>query len=286
MISRKISLTVILVLMSSSSAWSSAWVPEPGHGYAKLWLKWLPGTGYHSGDGETINLGAYHELFLNAYGEVGIAPRVGLWLHAPIVNQFWLEDPIRDEVEHHVSIGDPTLGVRAQVIRSGRFALAADVAFRAPLADADPVQTVYREDGNQEAVAALRVGLGVWDIIGGISAGYGWDRAYVVLATRAIFRTGDFDTVFTWHAEGGGTVGKWGLRGRVTGWHPLGDGSAPYHETPSGIGNGTRYIGVAFEVDYAVTDRWWLGLSVEGGVAGVERQIGGPPISLFAATAF
>lgn len=279
-------LAALVLLASASSAWASAWVPEPGHGYAKLWLKWLPGIGYHTGDGETVQVGAYHELFLNVYGEVGIAPRLAVWLHAPLVNQFWLEDPIRDEIEHHISVGDPTLGFRAQLVQAGRFVLAVDVATRAPLADSEPVQTLYGVEGDRDAVGALRVGLGVWDVIGGVSAGYGWDRAYAVVAARAIYRTGDFDTVLTWTAEGGGTVGKWGLRGRVTGWHPLGNGSAPYHETPSGIGNGTSYVGAALEADYALTDQWWLGVTFEGGLGGVKRQIGGPPISLFVATAF
>lgn len=75
-------------------------------------------------------------------------------------------------------------------------------------------------------------------------------------------------------------------RARVTGHYALGNGDAPPDETPSGLGNGTSYTGAALEGDYRIGDRWFVGLSLEGGLFLIQRQTGGPVVSVYLATKF
>ena len=280
-------LTIILLCIAvPAPAVAGAWAPQPGSGYAKLWAKWLLGFGYHDGSGETISLGSYHEVAANAYGEFGLLPGLGIWLHAPLLQVFLLEDTRVGEVQSHFSPGDPTLGLTWQFLDSGRMAASFEVGARAPVADGEPVQDVFSAEGDKPQVGALRVGLGVWDVIAGLSWGIGFGNAYAAASLRGIYRTGDFDTVLTWSVEAGGNAGKWGLRGRLIGWHPLDNGTAIRHETPSGIANGTSYAAIVLEADYPLNDAWRVGMSVEGGVCCVRRQIGGAPVSLYFSTVY
>ncbi|MCA9583096.1 MAG: hypothetical protein KC416_14960, partial [Myxococcales bacterium] len=71
---------------------------------------------------------------------------------------------------------------------------------------------------------------------------------------------------------------------RVTSLSPLKNGSARRDESPSGIGNGTSYIGFAMEFDYEFVERWYIGMTFEGGVANIRRQTGGPVLTAYLAT--
>ena len=44
---------LVAAQLAQPAAHAGPWVPSPGEGYAKAWLKWLPGIGYHTGDGRT-----------------------------------------------------------------------------------------------------------------------------------------------------------------------------------------------------------------------------------------
>src|SRR5690606_25305860 len=57
----------LVVLAPASEAAAGPWAPEPGHGYAKLWLRYLYGFDYRAGDGTTYGYGAYHEASLSVY---------------------------------------------------------------------------------------------------------------------------------------------------------------------------------------------------------------------------
>ena len=268
-------------------AHAGPWTPEPGHGYAKLWLKWLPGFGYHAGDGATHGFGSYHELFFSGYGELGIAPRVALTLHAPFLQSYCLEDPRSGTVSSHVGVGDPALGVRWQALKLGRFAGALELRVRAPLGEREPVQTVYGTDAGNPAVGELRIGAGVWDLEADLDFGYGWDRVYLAGAFGAIARTGGFDDVIVWSAEIGARFSDhWSGRVRLHGYHSVRNGTEPRAESPSGTGNGTTYTGFALEGEWTFVPKWQLGLTFEGGLLGVRRQTGGPVVSVFLATAW
>jgi hypothetical protein len=109
-----------------------------------------------------------------------------------------------------------------------------------------------------------------------VAAGAGW-----------VARTGGYDHALVWTAELGGTFSET-LSGRIrlSGYHSIRTGDDPRDESPSGIGNGTSYTGVAIEGEWQFTERWYLGLTLEGGALGVRRQTGGPVISPFLATRF
>lgn len=277
-----------LVLLSAASAHAAAWAPQPGHGYAKVWMRWLPGFSYHAGDGQSHDYPAYHEISFTAYGEVGLVQRLAAIVHLPLVNVFTLADPTTGTTGLHVSAGDPTIGLRLQPLRLGRFVAAVEASVRAPIASSDPVQIVYGTGSPiPRPIGELRVGAGVWDVFARIAVGYGWDRAYVAASGAYVYRTGGFDGAVTWTAEGGGRLSeRWSARVRLTRWHPLGDGTAPRAESPSGIGNGTSYLGFAVEADWRFSDRWYVGGTLEGGIAYIRRQTGGPVLSAYVAAAF
>lgn len=279
-----------LASASPSVARAGPWAPEPGHGYVKLWLKWLPGFWFLDAAGEQHDYGGYHELFLSTYAEVGLAPRVALALHAPLVQSFHLQDPRDGSWRSHLTPGDPTLSLRWQFLAIDRFVMGAEAGVRAPFARAGPVQTFYGTDEGNPVLGALQIGTGVWDVPLSLGAGYGWDSVYLAGSLGYVVRSDGYDHVLTWTVEGGATpAAQWGVRGRVTGWHSLdvwiGE-EAPGHLSPSGIGNGTNYIGFAVEADYQLQPNYFVGLTIEGGIAAITRQTGGPVISLYFAHRF
>ena len=280
---------VACITLVPSSANASPWSPAPGHGYAKLWLKWLYGFGYHGADGDTTNYGAYNEVFLNGYGEVGVLPRLAVTLHFPFAELFTLEDTRNGDTRRHFTVGDPALGLRYQVLSLGRFAASLEAFQRAPLAPAGVKQGVYSKDddatGDKERIGGLRIGSGVWDTYGGLSLGYGWNRIYLAGSGGYTVRTGGYHDVANWTAEVGGSYSQnWQGRMRVTGFHSLDDGTAPRANSPSGVGNGTNYLGFAIETEYQFKPRWYAGFALQGGGGLIRRQSGGPVTDLYVAT--
>ena len=283
--------TIILLVISfllPSMAQAGPWTPAPLSGYAKAWVKWLPGFGFHTGDSQTLDYGAYNEIALNVYGELGVFRGVAVWLHAPLLQIFTLADPRPGQgSSKHVSIGDPALGLRWQALNIGRVVAALSLGIRIPIADADPVQTVYGTDPGNPQIGELKVGAGVVNLPASISVGYGGDRFHLAGEVGYRYRSGDFDHDLLWGVEGGFRFSKrWSGLLRVSGVHAIDVGAAPRHLSPSGIGNGTSYIGIALEGGFAISKRLTIGASLEGGLLAVRRQSGGPVISLYAATAF
>ena len=274
-----------LFLLAPARAHAGAWVPEPGSGYVKLWSKWLYGFGYHDGDDNTIDYGAYHELFLATYGEYGVLPGLALTWQLDLARAAWLEDPRDSESESHVTVGDPRLGARVQLLREGRFALAGELSALAPLANDDPLQEFAYADGT--VAGQRRLGAGGWELGAGRGAGLGFDGWYTQAGAGYLLRTDGFDDVVQLSVEGGGDiVTDVGARLRVVGHLPIEASDAPYVDNPAGIGNGVSYLGFALEADYQLVDGFYLGLTLEGGLGLIRRQTGGPVFSLYGAHAF
>jgi hypothetical protein len=273
--------------LSPSAASAGPWVPEPGEGYAKLWVKWLYGFGLRDGDGTYYELGTYNELFVSTYGEVGLVRNLAMYWHTDLLRTFYLEDLTTGSPDVHAGPGDPALGFRYQLVSAGRFVSAIEAFTRAPLASGDPVQPVLsREEGNPQ-IGELRIGAGAWDVGGGVSVGYGWDRFYAAASGAVIYRSEGYDDVITWTAEGGYNGGNgFAIRARLTGFHSLGNGSAPYPLSPSGQGNGTNYVGFAIETDWELWPTTFVGVTFEGGIAAIRRQTGGPVIDVYVAKKF
>ncbi len=279
-------------------ALAGPWTPAPGHGYAKLWLKWLPGFGYHDAKGDLIDYGKYNEVFLNGYGEVGLLPKLGATLHFPFAQFFSLEDTRTGDTERHFTIGDPALGLRYQALSLGRFAASLEGFVRSPLAPAGKQQPMYEKRDTEvtdpdtgmkttfkRQIGDLRIGTGVFDLYAGAAVGYGFDRMYLAGSGGYMVRTGGYDDAINWTAEIGGRYSeRWQGRCRMSGVNPLTNGTAPRGNSPSGIGNSTRYLGFSIETEYQFKPRWFAGFGLQGGAGLLARQTGGPVIDLYVAT--
>jgi hypothetical protein len=279
---------LLIFLALPGTAQAGPWTPSPGDGYAKLWLKWFYGIGYHDAAGHTTDYGRYNELFLATYGEIGAADGFAVFWHTDLVRIFTLDDPVSGR-ETHATPGDPAIGVRWRFLQADRYVMAFEAAVRAPLADDDRVQEVHSAEGDGQRIGFLRIGAGVWDFATSLHAGYAFDRVYVAGSVGHILRGDGYDDVFTWTAEVGARFGeRWSGRLRLTGHHALDENRAPYDESPSGIGNGTSYTGAAVEVECEVVPDGWVGFAIEGSarIIEIERQSGGPVVSVYGATRF
>ncbi|MCP4868747.1 MAG: hypothetical protein GY898_08515 [Proteobacteria bacterium] len=286
------------LLLLPATAAAGPWTPEPGGGYAKVWLHWLPGFGYNPGpeaadDGiEGPQLyGVYNEVAVGTYAELGLVDGVALAAHWMPVRTFLLGDPrAGSPAKFHASIGEPLVGIKVRPVQYKRFVLGFEGAIRAPTGRNRPVQEVYGIADGNPLIGALRIDSGSWDATVGTSAGLGFDRWYGAASAAWTWRSEGFDSVLSWSIEAGrGSLGKKGLwsgRVRIAGNHPLGDGTADYHASPSGLGNGSHYIGFTLEVERAITPGWWVGLSLAGGLVPVLRQTGGPAITVSLAHTF
>ncbi len=280
------------LLLTPDSAAAGPWVPAPGEGYAKLWLKWLYGFGFADGDGFRFDFGGYNELFLATYGEVGLIQEdeIGLavvW-QTDLMRTFYLRDQRADQLHAHVAPGDPAAGLRLRFLKIDRFRMAFQAMVRAPLASGAEVQPVYSTEPPHAEIGRLRVGTGSWDFPLELSIGYGFDSGFYLAGSGGyMIRSESYDHVLLWTAEGGVTTASgFGIRGRLTGFHSIGNGSAPRALSPSGQGNGTTYVGFAVETDWQVVPHWYVGLAFEGAFFLVRRQSGGPVIDLYVATRF
>ncbi len=282
--------------LSASSA-SAQWTPQPGHGYVKIWAKWLLGFGYVDGDGDYNGYQNYHELFLATYGDVGIVDGLALFWHTDIVRGFTLRDPVADELRGHVTGGDPALGLRWRFLLRDRLAMALVGSVRAPLIQrTGERQVVYErhpgDDGVYDRVGGLRIGAGTWDLTAGLKVGYAFDTWFLGGSLAYQARLKGFDDRIVWSAEVGLTLNeKWGCTIRANGAHSMepirpDPDDPPRSESPSGIGNGVSWMGFAVELDYELIDRWYLGLTIEGGLGFLRRQTGGPVTSLSLSTSY
>lgn len=280
-------LALLLVLAVPNAALAGPWTPRQGHGYAKLWMKWLWGIGYVDGEGDFNHYARYYEVFFATYGDVGLADTLALFWHTDLLRVFTLEDPRSGERQAHVAPGDPALGLRWQFLHLDRYVMSLSASVRAPLADDEPVQEVFTRKEPYTQLGDLQTGLGVWQLSTKLEAGYGWDSVYVAAGIGYQARFEGFDDRILWSAEVGWTGSRtWGGRVRLSGAHSIDEGGAPRSNSPSGIGNGVSYAGFAVEMDRRLSESWFAGLTIEGGLPGLRRQTGGPVISLSVSTQY
>lgn len=277
--------------LSHGTAEAGPWTPERGHGYFKAWIKYLPGWWYVDGNGQRNDYGSYHELFVNAYAEIGVFRGFALSINAPLVQTFFLQDTraAGQPINAYVGPGDPTFGARFELARAGRAILSVEGSVRVPLATGAAVAPVYSSLGpDYRQLGELRIGNGAADVGIRFWGGYSTSNFYVAASNGVIYRSNGFDPVVVFSGEMGGRVARnrVGLRVRAQGYLSLPWGSAQRAESPSGMGNGTRYTGLALEADYRLVNHWDLGITLESGLGIQQRQTGGPVISLSIATTF
>ena len=287
---------LLAALVLLAAAWgpapaSAQWTPEPGHGYVKVWVKWLLGFQYVNPEGQSLAYQNYHEVYLSTYGDIGLVDGLALFWHTDIVRTFALRDPIADRVRGHVTGGDPALGLRWRFFANDRLAAAFTGSVRAPLVQrTGERQVVYERDpgpdGVYDRVGALRIGAGAWDLTAGVKVGYALDRWHLGASVAYQARLQGFDDRMLWSLEAGLTFNeKWGGTLRANAAHSFSPiraspGDPPPADTPSGIGNGVSWMGMAVELDYELRRDWFLGLTLEGGLGYLRSQTGGPVTSL------
>lgn len=273
--------------LPASRAQAGAWSPAPGAGYAKIWFKYLPGFNWADGNGDTVEYGSYHEAFFNAYGEIGLAPRLAIAGHMPVLKLFSLETPRDGKSTRTLTLGEPTVTLRYQWLSVGRLAGSVEAMTTVNMTAlrwTDNETTQFQDvDGN--AVGQLTVGADTWDVGGALSLGYGWDRMYLSAMGGYLARTNEYDDVAQFTAEVGGNLrGKWHGRFRLIGYYSIANGNPNRrHNSPSGIGSGTSYTGFALELEYEIVEGQRIGLTSEGGML-LTRQTGGPVTTLYWAT--
>jgi hypothetical protein len=273
---------VLLATLLATPAMAGPWTHGPGHGYSKAWLSLLPGIGWNGELGTAPSLyGYYQETFVGTYAELGFAPRLDATVQWTPLRTFLLVDPV-DDATFVANTGEPALGVKWQLLAVKRFAMAIEGQVRFPGESNAPVATTHSMIDGAE-IGALRVANGVFEAQLGLSFGLGLDAVYAAWGVHAMKRGGGFDSVLLWTAEIGlGRPMKTGWTGRVRlgGRHGLRDGTAPYHDSPSGIGNGTEYVAFTIELERLVAKDLWFGISVGGGLGPVTRQTGGPQLAI------
>lgn len=273
---------LLLLLFTASPLMGGGWTLPRNGGYAKLWLRWQAAIGALSGhygpDGTRLPSGDYNEIFFNTYGEYGLAERltlVGFW---PVVTSFHMSN-LNDY--SYTGTGDMSLGLRWGIIQH-RAVLALQFTATAPLANSSIAKPFYNIETG-ERIGELRVGAGVWDLEPRLQAGYGWNRGHAGAEIAYKYRSKDFLPVLSVSAEGGRRLSEkmYGTF-RTVMVEPLGTSAAPLDNSPSGIGNGTEYVGFAFEVDWQRSANFSLGLTLEGAFT-FSRQTGGPVMSVYSA---
>jgi hypothetical protein len=216
---------------------------------------------------------------LGGYAEVAVAPHLALTVHTDGLRVFQNADGFGQPARFFASPGEPALGVRAQFPPLRTLVASLDGSVRIPVLGGSPVDTVRDRSG--QPIGELTVATGVAQASVGATFGLGLARLYLVWGGGIEVAGGGWDNAAQWQAEVG-----WGRAGRSTrikllGRHALGDGSAPYHTSPSGIGNGTSYVGFVIEIERVIAEGLSLGISLAGGLPGVRRQTGGPVLSVY-----
>ena len=148
---------------------------------------------------------------------------------------------------------------------------------RAPLADSDPVQTVYSRspggDGRYEELGQLRLGQGAWALPTVVEAGYAFDTWYLAASIGYEARFAGYDDRITWSAEVGLNFNRrMAGRMRASGAHSIRTGDVELAQTPSGMGNGVSWAGIALEVEYEFIESSYVGATLEGGIGGLRSQ--------------
>ncbi len=258
------------------------WTQPAGEHYLKLWMRWQAADGFLAGHRDAESslrpIGNYNEVFLNAYGEYGLTPGITLVAHWPMLTSFWMSD-INDY--SYVGVGDPSAGLRLGLIQQ-KVVAALQVTGTAPVAKSS-IRQPFRDTDTGEQIGFLRVGAGVWDLETRLQTGMGLTRGHIGAEAGYRWRSKGYHPVFSWSGEGGyafsqrfyGTI-------RFVGVRPVGSSSAPLDDSPSGIGNGTKYTGFSMEIDWKRSDHLSVGFVLEGGFT-YSRQTGGPVLNVYLA---
>ncbi len=275
-------LTILLFIVFSANAFAGGWTPRKNGGYAKLWLRWQAADGFldghHGADHKFEAIGNYNELFLNAYLEYGILDRLTAVAFWPFLTNYFMSD-INDF--SYTGTGDPSLGLRLGLVQR-RWVLSVQLLGTLPIANSNLRHPFFNTETGA-FLGELRVGAGTWDIEPRVQTGIGWKNGHLNGEVGYRFRTDGFHTVFSGTAEAGYRIFRplYGIV-RIVRVRPVGSTTAPLDDSPTGIGNGTKYFGFSIELDWQRGEHFSLGLVGEGATS-YSRQAGGPVFNVYGA---
>jgi len=273
------SFLVALLLPRSLSA--AAWTQPKGGGYVKAWVRFQAAIGFLDGwndeDGDFHYTGDYAETGLHFYGEYGLTDRLTAIGNVPAVKTYWVDQ----QDFFGASPGDPTVGLRYGLIQKN-WVLSAQVTSTVPLVD-DRARTTFRDLDTDEQLGVLKFGAGVFDIEPRIQFGFGTEQGHFGLDVGRRIRTGGFQDQWVWTIEGGYQfTPNFYFTVRALEVWSVGQVSADFDDSLSGIGNGTSFTGFALEGNWQLDERLSVGGVLEGATR-YERQSGGPVFNAFVA---
>lgn len=154
-----------LGVLQPPPALASPWVPAPGEGYAKVSMGYATSGLFFDDSGSLEGASQYHGGDITAYGELGIAPYVGLFGVTQLLYRG------QDGSGAELGLGDLTIGARLSA-KSTALAFSVDWRFTLPLSNGDrqPLHTT------RVTSTELRANVGI-----GRSWGYSYASSGVVV---------------------------------------------------------------------------------------------------------
>lgn len=180
----------LAILVGPATASAGPWVPEPGDGYLKLSGSYFDATGVYDREGRELQTDySYSHAAIRAYGEVGLAPHLGLSASVP-----WMRSQNADKTSQtkyiKTGLGDLDLALQGGTT-IGNVAISVVGQVRVPLypetisADAPSPQSLSQEelarqryvpalgDGSVDVTARLEAGLSLHPFPGWVTVAAG-----------------------------------------------------------------------------------------------------------------
>lgn len=181
---------VLVTCLGPATASAGPWVPEPGDGYLKLSGSYFDATGVYDRAGRALETDySYSHAAVRAYGEVGLAPHVGLSASVP-----WMRSQNADKTSRakyiKTGLGDLDLALQGGTT-IGNVAVSVAGKVRVPLysetisAEAPSPQSLSQQqlareryvpalgDGSVDVTARLEAGLSLHPFPGWVTVAAG-----------------------------------------------------------------------------------------------------------------
>lgn len=202
---------------------ASPWASGQLHGYAQLGFTYFGDYNAVAGpDGSDLSLPrTLTNYTLSGYSQVGIGPSTDVLVTVPfrfLASGAATADEPSLAAGTLNALGDVSLGLKHQWVKSGGWAMGTQLELTLPTSDSD-------------AATGLRTGYGTFGISPAIAAGYSWSNAYAMAYANGTFRTPIYTTYDS--LVGGGIEGGYRFWSRlwlasvVEGVGSLDDGNYP-----------------------------------------------------------
>ena len=167
MFKSKYIICVFFCLISFSTFAGGGWTKQKGKTYVKVAGWWVESKDFFSGTGEETS-GVTTGLFnVNIYAEYGFTDKLTAIAYVPFFSRSYQNKRITNGIEDEFlkggalnSFGDSEIGVKYQILKSGRFALAGSIILGLPLGNDGSDETLALATGDGEFNQIVRADLG------------------------------------------------------------------------------------------------------------------------------